>query len=594
MNSEPQGKATQLNWKSVINAVAALTVLIFAMWSLSYVSVIWNPGRYGDFGLTIGDFALPADNSSYLVTSLLAGYPAEKAGIKLGDRVDASMPVGDRAILTGNLAPHPGEAVTIRISRGNERRTVALKAHPLAPLSTTAGLELAFQVVADFIFVAIGLMLVLVRPSRMTWGFYLFGFATSIGVLPNNYPFSGVPTELWVGISLALDVVIAAGAVGFLAFCVRFPTNAPVGWLETIDSLTPYAFITLAVALLLPVQVTRIMWNVWLAGIAAVCTAGSVILAIRFFRAHGPERHRIRWVVFGITCAAVAIAVVVLSWAGPLASLPGWLIGIVTLFIVAFPLTVAYAVIRHRVMDVRVVISRSLALGVVAAVVSLIVIGLDWLFSTRLPTSRFQTGTYFAIALLIGLSLNAGRQRITKIIDALFFRQWHRSQKQADAICDVIRRATSVADLYEPLTAGIKNALSLTSAALFERVEDGGFVRVAAIGWPPGTTWHILPDDPLVKRADERLRMVDIDSFEWHERDLPVGVARPSVMVPIAAGKRVPAILLYGAHNNGTVLDPDEIRNIRGIAADAGLLYGSRMADVGPTLLGERVAGAFR
>ncbi len=41
-------------------------------------------------------------------------------------------------------------------------------------------------------------------------------------------------------------------------------------------------------------------------------------------------------------------------------------------------------------------------------------------------------------------------------------------------------------------------------------------------------------------------------------------------------GKQVPGLLLYGAHENGTGLAPDEIRSIRRLCADAGHAYGRR------------------
>jgi hypothetical protein len=55
---------------------------------------------------------------------------------------------------------------------------------------------------------------------------------------------------------------------------------------------------------------------------------------------------------------------------------------------------------------------------------------------------------------------------------------------------------------------------------------------------------------------------------------VPLGVARPSLLVPIIAGKEVVALLLCGAHVDGTGLDPDEIKMIRDICADAGRVYG--------------------
>lgn len=605
MKNSTQNRSARSRALSIANVAAAFAVATLTLWMLWYASVIWNPGQYGDFGLSVGGQALEADNGSWVVSSLVPGYPAEKAGIKLGDRVDAALPVRDRLALTGQLASRPGESVTLRIQHGGERRTLTLMARPLAPLSTTGSVVLALQVIASIVFVVVGLVLVLLCPSRMTWGFYLFAFPLASGILPISslYPISFLPTSWLLVVDIVEDVLTAAGLVGFLVFCLRFPANAPTGWRRSIDNLTPFLGVAFAVIFLSwdlgvwlflwPAAVTRGLWNAWLGSIGALLISGSAVLLTTYFTTSGPVRYKIKWVILGLICTCTALLAILLSWGGPLTGLPRLCVGALGGLVVTFPLTVAYAVIRHRVIDVRFVVSRSMTLGAVAAIVGLIVIGIDWLFSTKLPTSRFQTATYFGAALLIGLSLNAMRHRIGKLVDFLFFRQWHRSQQQADSVADALRGATSKTDLYGPLTSGIGRALSLASAALFERIEGGGFVRVAAHGWPAGTLWNLFFDDPLVARADMRPGAADIDASQWQERGIPPGVARPAVMLPIVAGKHVAAILLFGAHCDGSSLDPDELRIIRGLAADVGLVYANSATESERSaLFGQRLAGA--
>jgi hypothetical protein len=41
------------------------------------------------------------------------------------------------------------------------------------------------------------------------------------------------------------------------------------------------------------------------------------------------------------------------------------------------------------------------------------------------------------------------------------------------------------------------------------------------------------------------------------------------MLIPVVAGRRVLAILLLGAHDNGTALAPDELRLISRLVADA-------------------------
>jgi hypothetical protein len=228
-------------------------------------------------------------------------------------------------------------------------------------------------------------------------------------------------------------------------------------------------------------------------------------------------------------------------------------------------------------MDVRFVLSRAVVLGILATIVAACIGLIDWLFSTRFTNSRSETAVYAGIALIVGLLLNTVRQRITTVVDRLFFHNWYRTEIQSKAVGDSMHRATSRSDVYELLTTGLLNAYYLASAALFERLPDGGFVRVAARGWPTGALWHLLPDDPAAKRA-RTLRPTNLDAIGWKEEALPKGVARPSLMVPIFAGRRVSAALLCGAHENGTALDPDEVSAIRRLCAQAGLIYGGTAA----------------
>jgi hypothetical protein len=133
--------------------------------------------------------------------------------------------------------------------------------------------------------------------------------------------------------------------------------------------------------------------------------------------------------------------------------------------------------------------------------------------------------------------------------------------------------------LLGPLTRGIADAFSLASAALFERVDDGGFVRVAACGWPRGALWHILPDDPLNDAMISRGKAKVVDVMQRVDGGLPSGSACPTISVPVVVDRTVVAIVLCGAHENGAAIDPDEFRLIRGLASDCAPLYaGARQA----------------
>src|SRR5262249_53037359 len=104
-------------------------------------------------------------------TSLIPGYPAEAAGLKIGDRVDwASMPLAARADATLEEYAVVDPPVTLTVFSDGKSRTITMRGKT-TPLSFN--LANAVSVVGDCIVGLIGVVLVLLRPTRMTWGFLL-------------------------------------------------------------------------------------------------------------------------------------------------------------------------------------------------------------------------------------------------------------------------------------------------------------------------------------------------------------------------------------------------------------------------------------
>jgi hypothetical protein len=553
---------------NVIVVCAIASVACVQLWT-GFAGLVHQPS-FGDFGFSLDE--------SWRVAQVTPGGSADAAGLRVGDIVDRALPLRDRLIFQGPAFPDPGERATFAVERAGKHHhlTIVARHYRYALADAISGFWLQ---VTCAVFLIVGMLLALIRPSKMTWAFYLASLAV-MWAGPGPPPRG--PTDWYLTYIFVWQVIIVpAGAVGFLVFWLRFPSNSVSGWRRTIDNLAPTLLILLTAGQagqfiarfldIMPPAFDYWWQHIWDLGLVVLGAVGMTSLAGTYRSSSGLERQRIKWVVFGTACAVIAI--MLYAWSlEPGSDWPAWLQNAAVSLILVLPLTVAYAVIRYRVVDVRFVISRALVLGVIAAFLIGVIFALDRIFSSRFANSPSLTAAYAGVALLVGFMLNAARQRIATTVDALFFRQWHRTKRQADAIGDSIGRAVSRTDILEPLTGGIASAFSLASTALFERVDDGGFVRVAAQGWPPKTLWHLLPSDPVAKRA-QSLLPIDIDALGWIGQALPAGVARPSLGMPIGVGNQMLAVLLCGAHDNGTGLDPNEIRAIRNLCVEAGRVY---------------------
>jgi hypothetical protein len=531
---------------------------------------------------SVGDFGIATMNvNDGRITDVSPGSPADRAGLQPGDVI-----LNDQADLAKIWwSQPPGQHMTVTFEHGSQLHVVSLVATPIHLAASDIGT--AALAIANFAYLAVGLFLVVRRPSRMTWAFYLCGLAWWWVSGPAN-PF--LPASLiapyvyiWNG------VIVPWSLVGFVVFCLSFPNGVPLRWRLIVDIGAPtLAFIVLPFQLLQvagPPMIGSFVgdnWpHVWDALIIAISIAGFAAMRSTYLASAGPDRQRIKWVVFGLALTSVAGAVVAFDQEGWLSRFE-W-VSAFEASAVALPLAVMYAAIRHRVIDVRFAISRALVLGIIASVVGVLFFTLDAILSPRFTGSSTMTAIYAACAIVVGLVFGDAQRRLTPIIDSFVFAQRSRWRVRSEDLADVLRRCESERDAYGPLTAGIADAFSLASVALFERIDDGGYIRVAASGWAEGSMRHILSDDPIVRRLDAKriASVIDVDEREWSDRAVPPGTGFPLLAVPLSDSKRVRALLVVGSHENGSGPGRDEIASLRGLAAAAFPLFEAHASRIG-------------
>ena len=165
--------------------------------------------------------------------------------------------------------------------------------------------------------------------------------------------------------------------------------------------------------------------------------------------------------------------------------------------------------------------------------------------------------------------MKSAQQTVSNAVDFLFFRDRHRAHVECDRILAGLYRAKSISELSSLIIDDAAKAFRLASAALFAKVDDGGFVREAAVGWPAGSTWHLLPGDPLAAAVSDARGVASLGESKTSGSDLPGGSARPLLGVPLRQDREVTALVLYGAHESGIMLDPQEISSLKKLAGPA-------------------------
>jgi hypothetical protein len=244
-------------------------------------------------------------------------------------------------------------------------------------------------------------------------------------------------------------------------------------------------------------------------GVFAIDVAASLgvvaLLAVALAQTRGEPRQRFLWISVVPISLALRQYRFVTGFGVFVTSTPAWLSDALVVTAAIVPLAVAYAIVRYRVFDIRVALNRALVLGTIAVLVGCALLVLDWFLSREGVGSSVQLAINIATATIVGFSLNTLQRRLGDRIDAVLFHERYLTRRRYEELERALYSVESRVGLQSLLVAHAPAAFDASSAAFFEQLDDGGYLRTAASNWPPGGAWHIL-SDPSARACSRNAR----------------------------------------------------------------------------------------
>ncbi len=500
------------------------------------------------------------------ITAVEPGLPAAKAGIEAGDRiVYEHLPVAGRLNVIESEWVVPGMALPFEVVHHGKPRSVLLKAVALPSLYGMADLSFAF---AGLALCAVSLALVLLRPSRMTWGFALVSPPLLLPDMLVRWS-QHAPAAWALTYEIFVALLYALQTAGMLIFASRFPTDVPRGPNRVIDRLAvPIGIFVAAIYIYVDLSI----WFSpappphWILFVQDYVAAGlpslAALAAIATTYASSSGNLRSRLAPTLVTFVALIVSATAQQFGAVLTSNPVWTL--VLYFAFAFSavlvaVAVAYGVIRHRVIDVNFIVGRTLVYSILTIFAVSVFTLIEYLFGKLLERGGLAIVLEIVAAVGLGLSLNVLHSRLDRFIDVVLFRRRHLAEARLERTAATLPHATSTELVADLLVAEPADALDLASAAVFVQSEnEKRYVRTRAADWNAGEASELDADDHLVVRLRAELRPIRLEELRWPRADLPRGERQPLFAVPVAVGNRLEAITLYGGHRGGEDLDPDE------------------------------------
>jgi len=557
-------------------------------------------------GLSIIDMALPhpydgvvleADAPGQLtVRRVVTGSGAQLAGIEPGDQI-----VGiDRTILRSTAhaaqilgARKIGDSVPYLIRRGSAvqevqvdlgRRWIGSPAYIYACL-------------LGFLFFFIGLYVLLRQPRQRTAQvFFLLATLFMLFLVCRLRPASYSWVDSFVLITGMAALLYLPAC--FLHFFLIFPRPVRLRprrtdpnfrsrrnrWVSVLATIYLVPNLVLVITLVtsrmrgtaLPLISGAPRANWWV--LAVYMLLGLTILAFNARHVADPRARRASWLILaGSVVGLVPFLILAVAFPSFLHTEKFIFYGIAPLVFV--PLTFAYAIVRFQLLDIRVILRKSLLYTATSAVVTgLYALGIAFLNALTRGTA-LQAAPYFPIifALVIVLLFEPLRRRIQILVDRFFHAERQRLQLEIEELSLAFTAQVDLAAVVRDLVEKLPEILGLHFAALY-LVRNGRFERVAGSPRVP----RILDDPPELHRELHRRGLVRLGAISGSGSDLAdlldqLAAEGVEFMGELSSPRRRFGLLLLSGSRGRLALERQEMDLLSGLLGQAAIALETSM-----------------
>ena len=319
-----------------------------------------------------------------------------------------------------------------------------------------------------------------------------------------------------------------------------------------------------------------------LVAFAAICG----VIAHRFRLVTEPDqKRRVRWIAYGsLAGLAPWLLYELVSLVAPPSDALVVLNRIANLALLVVPVVTAYAIVKHRLFDIDVVVRRGLqyllARRVLSALLALPVVGLAlsvWKSrSATLETIVLHGGVYFYLS-AAGIVLLAFRKRLTAALDRRFFREAYDRETILVSLARDVAKLESFSEISRHVSHRLVAALHPRSVRVFQRELERGSQMLVFSSSEDMISPRIADDAVLLRVMESEERPVD---FPLADHTLPAGETRwledmgVALIVPMIGSEgRLVGLVLLGEKLSEEPYSANDRRLLSTVATQMALFW---------------------
>jgi sigma-B regulation protein RsbU (phosphoserine phosphatase) len=466
-----------MRWLNIFSPkIIRVTFTIIALYSLGF-GTYWFVQRAFINAAASDDCAWVSegygDTLRVIIRDIVPGGVAEKAGLQDGDVLLS---------INGKTFRHGLEAQEIlnKVKEGDTALYVIERAGTRFEVPITIERQFNLNLVAFYVlglfFVVIGYVVGVTKPRERVP--QLFFFLSVSCMVFFNFQGKIIFPNLGFFNRVVSAVVFPAA---FVHFFLHFPF--------TKDIVQKSRFVVASVYLMTSLQtlcvgvfaesapaVSQLCANLFVAYIPA----GFFIYLHSYTKVKSAEERKpLRVILWGSIVGILAMVYIVIYVAlyrgsGITLVLYPWR-SIPILFVTAIPLSFGYSIVRYRLMDIEIVVKRSLIYGIITASVAAIYLGIVFGIGNLLRNVVGENNPVLMVAaiIIIALVFDPLKQRVQHFVDRQFYRERYNYQKALKEFSQALPMLMDLDRILDSVTSSILDRMHVKSVALCLYDESG-------------------------------------------------------------------------------------------------------------------------
>ena len=505
----------------------------------------------------------------------------------------------------------PGETLTVQFLRPGETvpRSAAIPAEQATahPISLSAASLLAVKLVVPTFCILLGFWVTAVRPrDPSAWCLLLIMLFFSVFYSAGVESWGPVVRDVAEGYRVAVG---NAWPIFMLLFGVYFPEpfpeQDPAWWrwskrivitLLIVSCVTNVIvrlgeFENFAFVASLSAALDRLSMVDFLLSFAAIGSFFACISA-KMSQAVTPDaKRRLRLLYTGSSISMTPACILFVTQnikGGELEQIfPEWLVLSALSLMLLFPITLAYVIVVHRALDVRVVLRMGLQYALATSGIrvlqtiltaAILILGITFARSRHLSlANEISTISLLIVAVLL---LRRGALRLRAWTDRRFFRDAYNAEQILEALSDEVRSIVEKRPLLERVATKIAESLHIPRVAVL-LAEGSSFRPAFAIGFPTPLDANLSDSGAtvrLLKREAGPERVYFDDENSWvnnsalsEDEHRNLASLHPQLLLPLMTKQNLLGIISLGEKRSEAPYSSTDLRLLKSVATQTAL-----------------------